>query len=128
MKAILLNRADVNPDCLLELDLSKVTRQTEGFVARDLDMVVTRAIHANQRDPQRSRQGNTSMSPAFYNSAAPYRGLCLFRVFPGRVTRPSVELYKSSAQKTTTLLGRSPGVVMEQAHWQCSFGTCITGK
>ena len=36
------------PASLDDLDLDLVSDQTEGFVARDLEMVVERAIHAHR--------------------------------------------------------------------------------
>ena len=37
----------VAPSCVNDLNLSAVGVKTEGFVARDLERIVSRAIHAN---------------------------------------------------------------------------------
>nr|XP_056713608.1 peroxisomal ATPase PEX1 [Euleptes europaea] len=46
LNSILKNKLNSNLDGLCDLDLHQIAKETEGFVARDLTMLVDRAIHS----------------------------------------------------------------------------------
>ena len=43
----MLRKSSVNMESVNVIDLGRVSQRTEGFVARDLEAVVDRAIHAH---------------------------------------------------------------------------------
>ena len=45
LKAIITAKTSVKTDSFNSLNLQKVAAQTEGFVGKDLDVLVNRAIH-----------------------------------------------------------------------------------
>ncbi|KAI0239258.1 Peroxisome biogenesis factor 1 [Lamellibrachia satsuma] len=47
LQCLLTRKTVVVPSCVRDLDLAAVAAKTEGFVARDLEYIVSRAIHAN---------------------------------------------------------------------------------
>ena len=47
LECLLTNKTQVAVSCLNDLDLEALSRQTEGYVARDLETVVDRAVHAH---------------------------------------------------------------------------------
>ncbi|XP_053117738.1 peroxisomal ATPase PEX1 isoform X2 [Hemicordylus capensis] len=46
LHSIIKNKLNFNTDRLSDLDLNQIAKETEGFVARDLTMLVDRAIHS----------------------------------------------------------------------------------
>ena len=57
LEALLTFRSGVREEAVRELDLSRVASQTEGYVVRDLEQVVDRALHA--RRMARNNTGKT---------------------------------------------------------------------
>ena len=47
LQCLLTRKTVVVPSCVRDLDLAAMAAKTEGFVARDLEYIVSRAIHAN---------------------------------------------------------------------------------
>ena len=47
LKAIILSKTRIDADTLGTVDVERLAAATEGYVARDLDMVVERALHAH---------------------------------------------------------------------------------
>ena len=47
MSAMLKSKLSVTEGCMNKLDLDGLAQRTEGFVARDLEKVLSRAVHAH---------------------------------------------------------------------------------
>ncbi|XP_063042182.1 peroxisomal ATPase PEX1-like [Engraulis encrasicolus] len=47
LRCLMLRKSSLSPDCVEALDLEAVAKQTEGYVARDLALLLERAVHAS---------------------------------------------------------------------------------
>ncbi|KAG5264755.1 hypothetical protein AALO_G00257690 [Alosa alosa] len=47
LRSLMLSKSSLCPDCLETLDLEAVAKQTEGYLPRDLSLLLERAVHAS---------------------------------------------------------------------------------
>lgn len=47
LRCLMRGKSSLSPDCLETLDLEAVAKQTEGYVPRDLSLLLERAVHAS---------------------------------------------------------------------------------
>uniref|UniRef100_A0A6Q2XV88 Peroxisomal ATPase PEX1 n=1 Tax=Esox lucius TaxID=8010 RepID=A0A6Q2XV88_ESOLU len=57
LRCLILRKSGASPENMLSLDLGLVAKETEGFLPRDLALLLERAIHANALHRPHSTQG-----------------------------------------------------------------------
>nr|XP_060638244.1 peroxisomal ATPase PEX1 [Anolis sagrei ordinatus] len=69
LRSIVKNKLDSNLDRFCDLNLHQIAKETEGFVARDLTMLVDRAIHSSVSTQERCEKEDLVLSTIDFQKA-----------------------------------------------------------